>query len=220
MVKKVIAIIGNIGAGKTTTAKFISKYYDYKLIGFADIIKKIALLLGFDHSNLYGNSKQKAEIDPFWGVSGREFMQKIGTEVFRDYLPTILPTMEGVWYKAAVRRIDKYTRVVIHDLRFMDEYDTLKDKYGKNLIIIRINNPDAVSDSSHTHKSEWDSSTIPADYTIDNNSSLFELEHKIRCVMDDIDPPVNQLYSLSIQLNVVFTILFMYIMFNEFVKTT
>ena len=49
--------------------------------------------MGFTDVELYGSQKEKETINEFWGISGRTFMQKFGTEICRVELPKAIPNM-------------------------------------------------------------------------------------------------------------------------------
>ena len=86
----IIGISGEIGCGKTTVCKYLKNEHQFIEYNFANPLKQIGTILGFSDKELYGTQQDKLLINPLWGVSGREFMQKFGTEVVRDTLPTIL----------------------------------------------------------------------------------------------------------------------------------
>jgi dephospho-CoA kinase len=176
----IIGIIGTIGSGKSTLASYISQKYGYTEYSFADPLKKIGELFGFTRNQLYGTQAEKLEINDAWGVSGREFLQKVGTELFRDQLNTVLPGIKlhkGVW--CDIFRY-KYTKqpgnYVIPDVRFPDEVETIKGLGG---ILIRIERD---INEKHTHRSETSLNNIIPDFTIKNNGDIKELYNKFEDV--------------------------------------
>ena len=56
-----IAIIGSIGSGKSTASNIVKKY-DYEEITFANPVKEIGLILGFEHNELYGTQEDKLKL--------------------------------------------------------------------------------------------------------------------------------------------------------------
>ena len=96
----IIGITGNIGSGKTTTADHLKKMYpNAKIYNFAEPLKKIAEIFKFDHDEIYGSQEDKLKINKYWNVSSREFLQKVGTELFRNKLPELIPQFKdkSVW---------------------------------------------------------------------------------------------------------------------------
>lgn len=174
-----IGISGNIGSGKTTLANELISKYGFREYSFAEPIKRIGLILGFEYYQLYGTQIQKKEINSFWGISGREFMQKFGTEVCRDVLPEIIPNMKferSMWIKLAKKFVEENGGdVVISDIRFPDEAKFVKDMGG--IIIKIIRNPE--QKTQNNHQSENQIINIEQDVIIDNNGTLKELSDNI-----------------------------------------
>lgn len=177
MTESFIGILGCLGSGKTTAAKYIQQHYQYKLLSVAEPLRKIGLIFGFTPQQIYGSQQDKLEVHPRWGISSRRFLQVMGTEVFREYVPQVLPDMKiqyGVWIDLMVHKIQtyKYQRVVT-DIRFPDEVKMVKDMGG---IVIRLKrNAPHLTDSSNQHISEQLVDQPDVDYEFDNNGTLDEL---------------------------------------------
>lgn len=123
--KIIIGLAGKRGSGKSTAARYLCEKYGFVEVAFADPIKEIAEVLGFD--GVRGDLYEKEKVNSRWQVSAREFMQKFGTEVMRETLPVYIPTMSNVWIKLAKGRIldCKSDRIVVSDVRFIDELKML-----------------------------------------------------------------------------------------------
>jgi adenylate kinase family enzyme len=172
-----IGIIGNIGSGKTTASNYlISKNFtEYSI---SSPLKKIAEIFNFSKDQLYGTQQQKLEINKYWGISGREFLQKFGTDVCRNSLPSHIPQMKNIW----IQLLENYLQLknigdcVIPDIRFENEALVIL-KYGG--ILIRIDRNTNKKGKEHSHESEKEITQIKHSYRIDNNGSLEELYLKL-----------------------------------------
>lgn len=179
---------GDIGCGKSTAVNYLTVKYGFTEYMFAKPLKDVAMTLGFEHHQVYGTQEQKLEINKFWGISGREFLQKFGSEVCRDYVPKILPNMNfnncTMWVRLFEKyyqdNIDKHTAV--SDVRFEDESKKIKELGGLIIRINRSNNKNTPAEHI-VHKSELQASKIFPDIVIDNNGSLDELYEKLDDVM-------------------------------------
>jgi dephospho-CoA kinase len=182
-----IGIVGKIGSGKTTLAEYIKTNYNFDEYILSSPIKKIGEIFGFDKANLYGTQEQKLEIHPYWKVSARTFLQKIGTDLFRDRLKEVLPEMchsNSVWIDMFRKKYleNKKTNMIVSDVRFVDEAEAIKELGG---ILIRIERTYSGKESSEQvhHKSEEEMDKIKVDFNIINDGSKSELYSKIDRIM-------------------------------------
>jgi shikimate kinase len=169
----IIGLMGKIGSGKSTIANYLQGTHNYTEYSFADPLKKIGLILGFSHDQLYGTQEQKLAIHPHWRISGRTFMQRLGT-TFRDINALIpeLHTEKGIWIDLLKMKVQNCEHIVISDVRFQDEANAVKELGG---IIISISRENRESKSEHSyvnHESETSLEKIVPDYVIVNNSSV------------------------------------------------
>jgi hypothetical protein len=152
-----LGITGKIGSGKSTVTEYLKSRYNMLEYMFAGPLKKIAIALGFEEHQAYGTQEQKLEVNKFWGISGRKFLQVFGSEVCRDYLPKVLPDMNLNNSTLWVRLFEKFYEdmllakkksIVCSDVRFEDESNSIKERGG---IVIGIERPDpAVADNPTT----------------------------------------------------------------------
>lgn len=170
MKPRVIGITGRIGSGKTTLAsKFVSGH-GYTECAVADPIKEIAKVFGFSHNDVYGTQEQKLKVHSKWGISGREFCQKFGTEVGRNAIPSLIPGMNierTVWVDITKERVrNNNDKWVLPDVRFKDEEELIKELGG--IIIRTVKKTDSKYESGHASELEIDS--IQPDLIIDNDA--------------------------------------------------
>lgn len=179
--KFLLGIKGKIGAGKTESAKILKKHFPSMEYAMADPIKQIGRILGFSDEELYGTQKQKLQKNKYWGISSREFLQTFGTEVCRNFLPTVIPQMNNIW----VRNFEIFCQknqgnnIIVSDVRFLDEAASIKKLGG---IIIEVQRPDLKSAdvlSHNIHQSETEQDQIESDYLIMNNSTIKHLQEEL-----------------------------------------
>ena len=172
--RHLIGLCGRIGAGKSTLAKLLSDDFDVYVL--AHPLKQIGKILGFEEHQLWGNQEQKLERNSFWGISGREFLQKLGTDIFRDLLPQKIPNMQikhGIWIDLFVKAWNESTRnMIVEDVRFEDEVKVIQELGGTVIWIDRPNNPNKVGLS---HASEMlTPEKIPNVFHIVNRDDLID----------------------------------------------
>ena len=174
--QKIYGVCGKIGSGKSTVCEIL-KNYNYTELSFAEPIKQFAINIGFQYYEVYGSQKQKASESRLWGVSGRTFMQRFGTDIMRDKLGEIIPEMKGesIWVKVLENQLELLGKrnIVISDCRFPDEAEMIRRRGGKIILVTRKE----CEENSSDHSSE--TQTIEPDYIIENDSTLKELEQKI-----------------------------------------
>ena len=173
-----ILLVGQSGSGKSTAASILCEEFKLKEETFAAPLKEIAMTLGFERQEVYGTQEEKLAPNRHWGVSGREFMQKFGTEICRDALPALIPNMRNVWIRLMEKKIKKNPHIVISDGRFPDEV-AMVQRCGGVVIQINRNLP------RMTHASEQQ--YLQSHYQIDNNGTLAEFKKEL------IDFPIEPL---------------------------
>lgn len=135
-----IGVLGKKMHGKDTIANYMCTFYKFQRIAFADTLKQTcASLFGFTYRQLYKDKKE--EVDPTWGITPREAMQYMGTEVVRKGMSNLIPGIgENFWIKCMEKRLkDCYsnTNVVISDVRFQNEVDFIHSMGGKVIKVER-----------------------------------------------------------------------------------
>jgi hypothetical protein len=198
----IISITGKIGSGKDTIAEIIqqSTQLDWEVKKFAGKLKTIAeLLCGVPKQNFESQEFKKTQMSEEWGMTYREFLQKLGTEALRSNLH------ENVWinalfsdYKAKTVAVgtsefditekDELPNWIITDTRFPNEMDAVKSKNGLVIKVERTlklrkgyDTPNETdlhpSETSLDNYTEWD-------YVIENNGTLEELRAKVMLILE------------------------------------
>lgn len=180
----IIGLVGNKNSGKDTIGDYLKDNYDYVKLSYAEPLKDILqIVFGLSYEQL-NDPELKETIDNYWGHTPRELMQNIGTELFRNTLPTLCSNLDNnIWVKCLNRKILQlrkkgYTKFVITDARFLNECEFISLHNG---VLWKINRENK-SNIQDTHASE-DLTNLPFNLTIDNNSSLDELYLEIDNIM-------------------------------------
>lgn len=174
--RDIIALCGPSGAGKSTLAKAIAEQRNYVRVPFAMPIKiMLSALLTYQGvdgetiNRMLDGDLKKVPTDYFSGHTPQYAMQTLGTEWGRDFIGTYFWT--DVWEnRVSTRNFDK---VVVDDLRFVSEIDTLCT--NGSITVARISRE--VPDSS-THVSETEYLQIDADMALINEGTPEELFDK------------------------------------------
>lgn len=185
----IIGIMGKKRSGKDTLAEMLVEDWDFEQFSFAEPMREFARdVFGWDDDWI---NNHKEEVDPYWGISYRQFMQNIGTEYFQYDLGKAFPkfkalTGRSIWVKRFIQHTIKHpeTNFVISDVRFQHEADEIKKANG---ILLRVNRTNLEVDKKDLHASEIEADSIEADYGITNRGeNINELWAELSCVMDEI----------------------------------
>jgi energy-coupling factor transporter ATP-binding protein EcfA2 len=155
---RIVAFIGPIGSGKTTAAQCL-KPLGYHRISFADPLKQMLMTLGLTHEQVYGAEKETPS-QLLCGITPRWAMQSLGTEWGRNHIHPDL------WVRAWQHRCQTHQLVTVDDMRFPNEYKTLRALNG---IVIRINRQIELA-TTPAHESEI--YRLEPDTEIFNGSSI------------------------------------------------
>ncbi len=132
----IIGLTGKSGAGKDEVAKRLVLKHGFSRLAFADPLKIAARhIFGLSDAQLWGAEKDK--IDPYWGMTPGQLMQRLGTECLRNGFAPVPGIGEDVWIKALFRKVEPGRDYVITDVRFPNEADEIKRWGGKIYRVIR-----------------------------------------------------------------------------------
>lgn len=194
-----VGIVGFIGSGKGTVGDALVMGKGFKPDSFAKPLKDcVAKIFDWPRELLEGDTKESREWreipDEYWSkVYGYSFtprlaLQLFGTEACRDGLHN------DIWIHSLMSRIRGYERVVITDVRFMNEVKAIQNVNGLIVRVKRGPEPiwyDALSKLKYEdgrelymnqydiHRSEWDWVGSDFDVVIENDGTLEDLQEKI-----------------------------------------
>lgn len=183
---KIIGLKGKSGAGKDTVGNYLFQRCDrsFKKLALADPLKEIiSIITGWSMHMIRGESSEsryfrETVIHPEFGMTCREMLQHVGTELFRNHFD---PDM---WVKIARRRILEAVKenrhVVVTDIRFDNEAKMILDLGGEIWTIERDvdSSQVSISEAASQHISEREFE-VEGEKTIKNNGTIEELYAKI-----------------------------------------
>ncbi len=157
----ILAFTGYARSGKDTAAAYLQGL-GFTVFHFADPLKEAArAIFGFSERQLYGDLKEV--VDPYWGFSPREALQRFGTEAMRDHFD------QNIWVKALLRRITTHAGpIAIADIRFPNEAAAIELLGG---LIVRVRRPGVGPMNGHASETaldNWDAIDIFNDGTIED----------------------------------------------------
>lgn len=198
----IISLSGHIGSGKNYIAELIASrsQYNCECHSFADKVRDVTeILTGIKRekventcfvNDIYNYTQEQKNLYlPTWGITLGEFMQKVGTDVFRNHFD--IDTWVKSMFDTHVHQCkEKGHLLFIPDNRFHNEADAVLKHGG---IVIRINgDPKGIRANSLrdlTHESE----TALDDYKhfsyIINNDGLNreDLLHQISTIITECE---------------------------------
>ena len=192
----IFGISGQKRAGKDTIADYIKGQVMASRVSFADPVRDVCrAYFGWTEEWLLG--KHKEDVDPYWGISPRQAMQYLGTEVGRVGIAENYPefksvTGDSIWIKSAKKNIrvksskeyisnyGKIRAFIIPDMRFLNEYDAMKEMENEGYKVITIGvRRDGLPSDSHASETEIRYCVEKCDFIIDNNKEISDLEDSV-----------------------------------------
>jgi thymidine kinase len=172
-----IGFTGKMGAGKTTAAGMLTP----NILSFAEPLKKAAKILFLLTDDQLYTTEGKARIDPRWGMTPRQILQHLGTNLMRAWIP-------GFWEKLMMEQlaqIDYKNQVVaIDDCRFPQEADLIRSLGGQVVHVLGRSTMFATEEEAN-HESEQGLTMHWGDSVVNNSGTMGDLKRQIRVIRND-----------------------------------
>ena len=181
--KMIIALCGKRRVGKDVVAAHLVSAYGMQHMKIAHKLKEAcSIMFGFSKEQL--ENDEKDAIDTRWGVTPRQVMQFVGTELMQHKIQELIPDVGRLlWVKSLCAELDKKS-VVISDVRFVHEVQELK-RHGAYIIKIHSDRMQCQETVDH-HISETESELVQADFVVKNNGTIDDLHCEIDRIMASI----------------------------------
>lgn len=167
--RKIIAITGLKRSGKDTLADYIVEKYGFTKVKIADPLKDICKqLFGLTDSQV--ETDEKEVVDANWGVTPRQILQFVGTEMFQWKLQELMPDIGRAFWMRQLLQTHTNDNIVISDMRFVHEYNILKAAQPDLIVVRLIRDGQTCNADQHSSEKEWDQ--IPASIIVNNISTM------------------------------------------------
>ena len=181
MEKVLIGVHGKPRAGKDTIAYYLMGKHNFVRFGPGDPVKRTAaVMFDVDIKNFY-DDKLKDAMNPYWKMTHRDILQKVGKESSRDVFG------EDFWMCHIEKKLltlpDDVPGLVLPDIRYANETHWVRDHGGLMIFVERPNRP-AVADESHP--AEQGLPLELADIIIPNDGTIEDLHAKIDLIVEPL----------------------------------
>lgn len=158
----IIGLSGAQGAGKDTVAGTLVGLFGFHQIAFADPLRQAAAaMFGLTMEEMTDRELKDKPLGrgPWRHLSPRQLLKLLGTEAGRNiFHPLMDPTYEpaserGLWVSRLWQLAEGKASVVIPDVRFADEANSIKARGG---LLVRVDRPDLeIKVDDHASEQEW-----------------------------------------------------------------
>lgn len=188
-----IGIHGKAGVGKDTASDFIcDNFKNHYYESFAAPLKAAASEAFGIPLDWFNSPDLKEQEHPNWGVSPRKIAQFLGTEMFRDTIPKLIPSagtefwikrlalrLNNLYIPEGVGEYEEGDTVVITDVRFQNEYDWIIENGGSIIHLTRPAITGTVGILNHPSEQTILLHKPERTYPCENNGTLQDLHRKI-----------------------------------------
>lgn len=179
MTKVLIGLAGPAGSGKDTIGEFLWKNHGFLTMAFADRLKDVAsTMFGWERLAL-AEREFKETVDPVWGITPREALQRLGTEAVQGAFG------KDFWVRAWRQLYDQVRHgddVVVTDVRFEHEAEVIRALGG---LIIHVRRAAAPGHNGVPgHISEAGIKEASDDWILPNNGTLLDLEREVETLVE------------------------------------
>lgn len=175
IMRHIIGLAGCKRVGKDTCADFLVAHHGFLKYSLADPIKEVCKhMFLFDDEQLWG--AEKDVVDPRYGKSPREVMQRLGTDFVRDWIG------DDFWINRMRTWADSHNRnIVVADVRFQNEVDAIHAMGGHVLLLSRP----SLGPSIDCHKSEACQLNL-VDVRLENKYTVPDLQAQLVMVLQEL----------------------------------
>ena len=174
----IICMSGKAGSGKDTVAKILVEKHSFLRMALADPLRDIVqLVFCLDHDSVWDRDLRELPLKflPQWTV--RKLLQYVGTEMFRTNI------LADIWIRNFLQRAEPFCNYVITDVRFPNELDGAKEKFGGKILSIEVVRKGCEGKDIGIPNHESERYRIPADIIIENDGTLEELNEKVEKIV-------------------------------------
>jgi len=181
----IIGITGKKRSGKDEVGIYLYNEHRFIRYALADPMKwAVQDIFLMTKRQLWGDRKEI--VDNRYGVTPRQLLQVVGTELFQYAIYRYLPDLKisprklwinrfRLWYKKTTKKNGFEGDVCITDVRFPHEAETIKEMGG---IIIKLERP-SLDYEKDNHASEQEIDLIQQHWTVINDGTIEDLYPKI-----------------------------------------
>jgi len=179
--KVVIGVTGRLKSGKSVVGQHLVEAYGFKIIKFAAPMKNMCKAFGLPEDMIEGDLKESKVANLGWKTP-RYFMQTLGTEWGRKMI------WEDLWVYAWKNMVvNCQCRLVIaDDVRFMNEFATLRSMSGFKTAIIKVVRGEQSNVGVNLHESEKYVDLMQPDAVIFNNGTVEEAHEQVGKVCEKL----------------------------------
>jgi len=192
----IIGFTGYAGSGKDTAGKILCEHYGFKRLSFADKLKEeVATAFSIDLNYFHDVKLKDTPLLDMPIVINNFTLEALGEDILinhKYYTPRLLciyyaACLKGqdndVWIKKVNRQLSgDYGRVIITDVRYLNEADWIKKRFG---YVLRISK--GHEDGVLMHESETQLSSHKFDGVIENTGTLELLDYKLSVMLGLIE---------------------------------